>query len=136
MKSKITLLVGLAYAVILSSCTGEKLQQRINSKPIAAQYTGGHYDYATLVLYSDSTFFYVYAPHMMPFLQNRLKGSYTRDTSSILLIAKRRWDHFWKKPPPVTFRIRGNQVLMYSEEQENSENGDFIKAYHTLTLEQ
>jgi len=125
----------LLFATILSSCTLERLQQKIDAKPIAAQYTGGHHDYVTLVLYTDSTFFYVHAPHMMPAFQNRMKGWYVMDTASVLLIGKRRWNHFWKKPPPQTFRIRGNQVLMYTEKQENSEDGDFIKAYFTLTLE-
>ena len=125
----------LLSAMILSSCGLTKLQQKISSKPIAAKYSGGHRDYVCLALYTDSTFFFVHAPHLMPAIQRRIKGHYSLDTASVTLYGKRRWNHFWKKPPPSIFRIRGDQVLLYSEKQENSESGEFIKTYFTLTLD-
>ena len=81
----------LLCAMILSSCfAGNKLEQKIDSKPIAAKYTGGHRDYVCLALYTDSTFFYVHAPHLMPAFQNRIKGRYSLDTVSVTLYGKRK----------------------------------------------
>ena len=134
-KRNIELLLLLCSTLLASCFAGNKLEQKIDSKPIAAKYTGGHHDYVCLALYTDSTFFYVHAPHLMPAFQRRMKGRYSLDSASVTLYGKRRLFPFWIKPRPETFRIRGDQVLMFSEERENSESGDFLKAYYTLTLE-
>src|SRR5262249_42005012 len=132
---KALLFVTLLSAVLVSSCyTSEKswnrLEKKINSKPIARKYSGGHTNYTCLVLYKDSTFFYIDIGDIMG-IASKKTGTYTIDSTSLSLYGKKK-QNSRVKPKPEVFRIRGNKVLLYSEKDEASKDSSFYRDYYTL----
>jgi hypothetical protein len=107
--------------------------------PVTAKYSGGHAEFNIyLTLYADSTYLLEHHGGLMIATRSKRTGTYSITDSSITLTKRKRqrfllffsWNT--KKYIHTTYRIRGDEILMYSEEQEASENGDFIKAYNTL----
>jgi len=109
-------------------------------KKVVAKYNGGHIDVdIALTLYADSTYELIERSGSIIPSKSVRKGVYLINDSSITLYNKKRLHFLFyklqKKYHENTYRIRGKHILMFSETQEFSKDGDFIKAYNTLTLE-
>jgi hypothetical protein len=124
-------LVLISLCILIFSCHSAKKFTDWENKTVAARYSGGHHWDVSLTLYTDSTFQYRIVRDVMA-LTTKTRGAYLKTDSSISL-------YVWKskitrnKVKEDVFRIRGNDVLMYTEEQEQSENSSFYKAYFTLS---
>ena len=106
---------------------------------VTAKYTGGHAEFNIyLTLYADSTYLLDHHGGLMFATHSKRTGTYSITDTSITLTRRKRQRFLlffsWKTKKYIhsTYRIRGDELLMYSREQEASENGDFIKAYNTL----
>jgi hypothetical protein len=114
-------------------------QYLVAQKSIKAKYSGGHgcVD-KSLILYTDSTFVFEAIQAMLFVTKTKIKGAYLLDDNSITLYRKKRFHFLYIKPEnryhENTYRVRSNDILMYSIEDENSKDADFIKAYNTLSL--
>jgi hypothetical protein len=108
-------------------------------KTIKAEYIGGHgcVD-KSLILYTDSTYVFEATQAMLFVTKTKIKGAYLLDVNSITLYRKKRFHFLYIRPEnryhEDTYRMRNNDILMYSIEDENSKDADFIKAYSTLSL--
>jgi hypothetical protein len=108
-------------------------------KTIKAKYIGGHgcVD-KSLILYTDSTFLFEATQAMLFVTKTKIKGAYLLDNNSITLYRQKRFHFLYIKLEnryhEDTYRIKGNDILMYSEEEENSKDAGFIKAYNTMFL--
>lgn len=128
------------FKILLSACmiVFPALIGFSQKKPreLLARYEGGHMGVTLLYLYKDSTFRYK-AIGDIGFIARKSKGHYSKTDTSLTLYTKKgfaflrkRENKYW----PETFRIVGNDVLMYSREQEQSKDSSFYKDYNTLTL--
>jgi hypothetical protein len=108
-------------------------------KTIKAEYRGGHgcVD-KSLILYTDSTYVFVATQAMLFVTKTKIKGAYLLDENHITLYRQKRFHFLYIKLEnryhEDTYRISGNDILMYSEDDENSKDAGFIKAYSTLSL--
>ncbi len=108
-------------------------------KTIKATYSGGHgcVD-KSLILYKDSTFLFEATQAVMFVIKSKSKGVYLLENNAITLYRQKRLHFLIVKPENKyhenTYRIREKNILMYSVEDENSKDVDFIKAYNTMFL--
>jgi hypothetical protein len=70
--------------------------------------------------------------------KSKSKGVYLLENNAITLYRQKRLHFLIVKPENKyhenTYRIREKNILMYSVEDENSNDADFIKAYNTMFL--
>jgi hypothetical protein len=130
---KITLRYLLLILLIGGSLTG------FSQPTITAKYSGGHAEFNVyLTLYADATYLLEHHGGLMIATSSKGTGTYSITDTSITLTRRKRQRFLlffsWKTKKYIhtTYRIRGDKLLMYSEEQEASENGNFIKDYNTL----
>ena len=116
------LLVSLAG----SSCFPGNNFLHWNGKPVLATYSGGGHSYVALTLYRDSTFRYMTKDDMLG-IGTKRSGTYFRTNTSITL--KRRISG------PETFRLRGDDILMFPPAKEQTKDSSFYRDYYTLSLE-
>jgi hypothetical protein len=123
---------GLFSLTVLNSCLPGKKFSHWDEKPVHSVYSGGHKWDITLTLYRDSTFRYVVRDDMLgiPMIKT---GAYLKTDTSITLY---RWQRKYLSRRSIgeTFRIMGDEVLMFSEAREHTEDSSFIRDYFTLSL--
>lgn len=134
MQKKRLWLLSFVFSVcsILSSCLPSKHFSNWDDKEIKAVYSGGHKWDVSLTLYRDSTFRYVIRDDMLGIPKVK-KGAYLMTDTSITLYT---WQakYMSRQSRAETFRLRGDNVLMYPEEKERGADANFIIDYFTLTL--
>lgn len=109
-------------------------------KTVLVAYSGGHgcVD-KSLVLYTDATYEYEVSTALLFTRTTRMKGNYLVRDNTITLYKRKRLSFLYftnaKKYSPATFRIKNNNILMYSEKDELSADSNFLKDYNTLWAE-
>ena len=116
-----------------SSCLPGKKFSDWDQKPVRSVYSGGHKWDITLTLYSDSTFRYVVRDDMLGIPRVKSGAYLITDTSITLYTWKQKY--LSKKSVGETFRVIGNDVLMYPVERERTADSSFYRDYYTLSLE-
>lgn len=110
-------------------------------KKVVAGYSGGHgcID-KELLLYNDSTYkFTVWSGLFIP-MKSKKRGLYLIEEDNIYLFSRKRFHYFFFQEKnkyskrPYEYRIRNKAILMYSENDEESKDSSFIKAYNTMWL--
>jgi hypothetical protein len=125
----------IIYIALLVFSTQNIAAQKI----IKTEYSGGHgcVD-KSLILYTDSTFLFESTQALLFVVKSKIKGVYLLEDNAITLYRRKRFYFLHFKPENKyhenTYRIKGNTILMYSVEDENSKDAGFIKAYNTLSL--
>ena len=114
-----------------ASCAGSKKADSL--KHVAASYSGSEKWDITMTLYTDSTYTYTIVPDMMGF-KSVSRGAYLKN-DSLMVLFKNKKTLLKATTYTKLVRIRGDDLLMYSEAQENSKDSNFIKAYYTLSLD-
>jgi hypothetical protein len=111
----------------------------IAQKKMIARYYGGHGCADTeLQLFSDSTYTFISSSALLFAHTSRKSGYFLRSDSSITFFkkAKRMANYLNDKTvKATTYRIKEENILMYTVKDEQSKNSDFIKTYNTLRLE-
>lgn len=115
------------FVISMVGCSSGKKSSSEIPKPALAVYSGGHHWDIKMVLYKDSTFLYQVRTDFIGSGSKR-KGTYTKTDTSLTLYSK--------KIKPVTYRIHGKELLMFTEQQEKGEDGLFMIDYYTLTLQE
>jgi hypothetical protein len=99
-------------------------------KKISARYSGGHGCIDnSLTLYTDSTYLFESTSALLFVHTSTTRGKYLLSDSSIILYKKKKLSDKYRS---TTFRIRNNDILMYSEKEEFSKDSSFVKAYNTM----
>ena len=125
------LLFFLLFNLAALFCTAQKV--------VKFEYSGGHgcID-KSLYLYTDSTFEFITSSALLFSHTSTKRGYYLMNDSSITLFNKKRMAFLapkYKRYHYNTFRIRDNDILMYSVQDGLSQDSSFIKAYRTMRFD-
>lgn len=122
------LLISLFFNLFTLFCTAQK--------KVKFEYSGGHGCVDnSLFLYTDSTYEFTSSTAFLFSHTSTKKGYYLMNDTSITLYNKKKMAFFIPKHKRYhnnTFRIRDNNILMYSVQDELSKDSSFIKAYQTM----
>jgi hypothetical protein len=122
------LLIFLFFNLFALFCTAQK--------NVKFEYAGGHGCVDnSLFLYTDSTYEFTSSTAFLFSHTSTKKGYYLMNDTSITLYYKKKMALLIPKSRKYhydTFRIRNNNILMYSVQDELSKDSSFIKAYQTM----
>jgi hypothetical protein len=125
------LLIFISSAII--SCFPGRNYFNWKEKPVLAIYSGGGHSYVALTLYKDSTFRYMTKDDMLG-MGVKKSGAYLKTDTSITLYQQRS-KKFYMTSEGETFRIRGEDILMFPVAKEQMKDSSFYRDYYTLSLE-
>lgn len=100
-----------------------------------AHYRGGHWNSIDLVFFDDSTFSYHETGDVM-FMSAHYEGWYYYSDTALALVTENNFKWLRKsenKYRTAWYRVKGNKILMYFEEQEQ-QNANYFRDYYTLRL--
>lgn len=107
-------------------------------KTLKETWQGGHGCVAlTLNLYSDSSYTFISESALVFTMRSTRRGHYLLTPSQITLFEKKKLAFLFfsqkHKYNELQYRVAGNKILLYSQEDEHSKDSSFIMAYNTLS---